>query len=131
MVKRHEGLRLKVYNDHLGNATIGYGHQMIKTEYKEISMEKAEEMLSYDLLTATEAFWHIFPYPRWFSENRKNAMIDMIFQLGPTGFRHFKKAIAHVEMAQWPEAAADFRDSLWARQTPVRAEEICRMIELG
>lgn len=131
MVKRHEGLSLVAYKDSLGWSTIGYGHLMVKQEYDRITVEKAEELLHADLLDAIEAFWYIFPYPRWFTEDRKNAIIDMIFQLGFSGFRHFKKAIAHIEMAQWAEAANDFRDSLWAKQVPVRAEEICKMIELG
>ena len=131
MVKRHEGLRLKAYKDSLGFLTVGYGHLCLKKEYDTITQDKAEELLKHDLLVAAESFANIFPYPKWFSQNRQDALIDMIFQLGSEGFRHFKKAIGHIDMAQWPEAAADFRDSLWAKQTPTRAEEICKLIEEG
>jgi lysozyme len=129
--KQHEGLRLKAYKDSLGFLTIGYGHRMLKNEYTEITLEKATSLLLSDLAEAEADFNYLFPCGRYFTPARRDALIEMIFQLGAAGLRHFKKALAHIDQAEWSPAVADFLDSLWARQTPARAKELCRKLEVG
>lgn len=131
LIKRHEGLRLKVYFDSLGFASIGYGHKVIKNFYSEITEEKAEELLTQDIETAEDSLAHIFPWWHLFTENRQAALIDMVFQLGGEGLSHFKKAIGHIRASEWIPAAEDFLDSLWAHQTPNRAAENCQLLKEG
>ncbi len=130
-LKHDEGLRLKKYQDSLGFWSIGYGHLMLKNEYDEITREKAEKLLAEDIETAEDGMAHIFPLWPSFSERRRDALTNMTFQLGVGGLLHFRQAIAHARSGQWKEAADDFRDSLWARQTPARAACICAIIENG
>jgi len=131
LIKKHEGLRLKVYYDQFGNATIGYGHKMLKMFYTDITAEKAEDLLTRDIETAEDGLAHIFPWWHLFTENRQAALIDMAFQLGGSGLAHFKKAIAHVRASEWIPAAEDFLDSLWAHQTANRAAENCQLLKEG
>ncbi len=130
-LKKDEGLRLKKYKDSLGFDTIGWGHLMLKNEYEEITREKAEELLAEDIETAEDGMAHIFPLWPAYSERRQDALTNMTFQLGVGGLLHFRNAIAHIRSRQWKAAADDFMDSLWARQTPARAERITRIIEEG
>jgi lysozyme len=51
LIKRSEGLRLQVYKDAVGKATIGYGHLILAGEDFSggITEEEAEEILKKDL----------------------------------------------------------------------------------
>lgn len=131
LIEKHEGLRLTAYTDTLGFWTIGWGHRMIKSEYSEISFAEAQKLLEKDIEIAEDGLAHLFPYWHLFSDNRQAALLDMVFQLGVGGLGHFKKALAHIHKSEWILASADFMDSLWARQTPSRAQENCLLIKDG
>lgn len=131
LIKKHEGLRLKKYLCSQGYPTIGYGHKMINNEYEEITLEKAQELLEEDVEEAYNSVLYIFPSFGGFSLNRKAALIDMTFQLGASGLKHFKKAVTLTNLGAWNEAADEYLDSLWARQTPNRAKEVTDMIREG
>lgn len=134
MLKRQEGLQLKVYKDQLGFPTIGYGHFCVKNEYTEITLEKAEELFREDIAIAEQSLRQVFYTSTLYrmSLNRFDALINMMFQLGFGHFLHFPKAIAHVKKEEWKEAADDFRDSIWAKvQTPERAKEVIDLLERG
>jgi len=50
------------------------------------------------------------------------------FQLGITRLRQFKLALGAMENHDYQEAARQFLDSNYAKQTPNRAQEIASMI---
>jgi lysozyme len=71
---------------------------------------------------------------RWFNsldDVRKDAMIDISFNLGATRFRGFKRALAAMEVADYTTAAKEFLDSKWSQDVKGRATELCYMIETG
>jgi lysozyme len=71
---------------------------------------------------------------RWFNsldDVRKDAMIDISFNLGATRLRGFKRALAAMEVADYKMAAKEFLDSKWSRDVKGRATELCYMIEMG
>jgi lysozyme len=71
---------------------------------------------------------------RWFNsldDVRKDAMIDISFNLGATRLRGFKRALAAMEVADYTTAAKEFLDSKWSRDVKGRATELCYMIETG
>jgi len=53
----------------------------------------------------------------------------MRFNLGPAGFRQFKKMIAAVNAGNFIEAAAQMKDSRWYRQVKNRAETLTAMMK--
>lgn len=130
-LKQDEGLRLKAYKDTLGNWTIGFGHLMVKSFCENISEETAEATLYEDVEYAENSLSLFFDSWTSISPRRKDALINLVFNIGMGGFTHFRKAIDHIRADEWPEAAEEFKDSLWFRQLPKRAERICKEIKEG
>ena len=120
-IKKHEGFRPTVYQCTEGYDTIGYGFA-VKDLYlsKDICDIILAEKLAKLQLDISNKF-------EWFENSPevvRNAVINMCYQLGLAGFSEFKKTIYYLETEQYKEAAIECLDSLWARQTPNRAEEI-------
>ena len=71
-----------------------------------------------------KVFWSL-------SDNRYNALVDMMFNLGKPRFLTFKKMIKAVECGDFDTAANEMLDSKWARQTKSRAIELSNLIREG
>ena len=119
-VAKHEGLSLNLYHDQYGHQTIGYGRNI---DTNGISKEEALFMLDNDLKVSICDLKEIFPNWDKISDNRKNVLIDMRFQLGGGGFRNFKIFIQSVKEENWPEAIKSIINSLYYKQVPSRAQE--------
>jgi lysozyme len=62
----------------------------------------------------------------------QEVLMNMRFQLGPGGFRSFKKFIAAVRGWDFVKAQAEGLDSKWAQHdTPERARELMEVIRHG
>ena len=67
----------------------------------------------------------------WFKEiddKAKGVVVNMCYQIGLRGFSKFKKTIYYLETQQYEEAADEMLDSLWAKQTPNRANQLSDII---
>ena len=124
-IKRHEGLRLKVYRCPAGKLTIGYGRNL---EDNGISEEEAEYLLINDLrfvedsLARRLAFWDNMP------KGVQQVLINMGFQLGINGLTAFRRTLALLDAANYKAAAEEMLNSRWARQTPNRARELAQIV---
>ena len=124
-IKKHEGFRSTVYQCTEGYDTIGYGFAIKDLYLSEevcdiILIEKIAELK----LNITKKF-------EWFEHSPdtiQNAVINMCYQIGLSGFSKFKKTIYYLETEQYDEAATECLDSLWAKQTPNRAKEVSEAI---
>lgn len=58
-------------------------------------------------------------------------MILMIFQLGITKAKQFKKMIAALKKNNWKEAIVQVRNSNWDRQTPTRVNDMISTLTNG
>ena len=58
----------------------------------------------------------------------QEVVLNMCYQLGITGVSKFRKAISALQEGEWQEAADEMLDSLWARQTSNRAEELSNIV---
>jgi lysozyme len=125
-VMSHEGFRQKPYLCTAGKLTIGYGRNL-----DDNGLTQAESIaLLLNDLAECERDLQSFPWWAGLSDARRNALLDMRFNLGPTRFRGFKKMLAALEAGNFTEAATQMRDSKWARQdVPARAEKLARMVE--
>jgi len=128
MIMRHEGLRLTPYRCSAGKLTIGYGRNL---EEVGISQEEAEYLLTDDIKRAWKEVLRIFPHYYSFSQNRQTALIDMMYNLGATKFRTFKKMIAAIKVDDWEEASRQAEDSKWYHQVGQRGVEIKNMLRKG
>ena len=127
-VKRHEGLRLKPYECPKGKLTIGYGHNI---EDNGIPRIVAEDLLDIDLLHAQNELFSNYPAYRWLSSGRKNALIDMAFNMGLPGLKNFKKMHKALSESDFDSAANEVLDSDYARQLPKRSLENSELIRNG
>lgn len=131
-IKKHEGLRLKVYLCPAGFKTIGYGHRLIGDELKIKSIDRdyAELLLDRDIETATVDLKEIFPTYKALPVSVRECLIELLFNLGRTRFLGFKKFIHAVNIRDWAEAARELRQSKWFMQVDGKDDEKGRGDEL-
>ncbi len=130
MLKRHEGVRSKVYLCSAGYETIGVGRNISESGMG-LSDDEVDYLLENDIERVIKELSAEY---RWFNsldDVRKDAMIDISFNLGATRLRGFKRALAAMEVADYKMAAKEFLDSKWSRDVKGRATELCYMIEMG
>jgi lysozyme len=82
LLKRSEGLRLKVYRDAAGLPTIGYGHKLTPRESfpNGITETQAENLLAGDATEAEQAVKRLVKVP--LSQGQFDALVDFTFNLG-------------------------------------------------
>jgi lysozyme len=125
LLEKHEGLRLTVYNDTVGKATIGIGRNLVD---RGISREEAYYMLYNDINYFRSELQKKLP---WFDsqpDDVKTVMIDMAFNLGIYGFLNFKNTLKHIQNKEYKLASEDMLNSLWAKQVGVRAIELADIL---
>jgi lysozyme len=123
----HEGLRLRVYFDSVGKATIGVGRNL---DDKGLTKAEAMQLLENDL---QECIADLASFP-WFESLdavRQRVLIDMRFNLGPTRFRRFVATLAAVSTGRYDEAADAMLASKWATQVKGRARRLAAMMRTG
>ena len=128
MLKRHEGLSLKVYLCTSKKQSIGYGRNLDDVG---ITMEEAEFLLKSDMRQAIDDAYAIFPLMFEYTENRQMALINMAFNLGKTRLRRFIGMIYAINRGDWEKAADEAIDSLWYKQVGGRAVEIANLLRRG
>ena len=121
-IKTNEGLRLKPYKCTAGKLTIGYGRNL---EDVGITTEEAGFMLETDIAQAFEDLDSIFGFKLFctLSNSRQRVLIDMMFNLGRTRFKKFKKMIRAVKEGNFQQATNELLDSRYAIQVPRRAHK--------
>lgn len=115
-IKKAEGLRLDVYEDTLGNLTVGYGHALHRGSC--IPMDVAERLFDADYQEAVHNYNQL---GLDLDSVRRSAVIDMVFNLGLAGVRKFEHFLFAMTHKDWIRAANELMDSRYARQVPDRA----------
>lgn len=127
LIRRHEGVRYKPYQCTAGKLTIGVGRNL---EDVGVSKDEVELMLANDI-EACATDLKTFYWWSALSPNRKAALLDLRFCVGPGGFRAFRKMIAAIEAHDWDEAGAQILDSRFAKQTGQRARDLSDLLRDG
>jgi len=130
-LERDEGIVLHAYEDHLGYTTIGIGRLIDKRKGGGITEEEAHYLLLNDIMKVESQLRDSVACYSDLDVTRQRALCNMCFQLGITGLLQFKKMLAAIEKEDWPEAYKQSMDSLWAKQTPERAERVAGIILRG
>ncbi len=142
MIRRHEGLRLSPYFCPGGHKTLAYGWNLDANQlpediaaclrvYGRITYDMAERLLNISVDTATRQARGIYPGFDDFTENRRNALVDFVFNLGAGGALKFKKMRAAIADGDWDRAADCMIQSKWFRQVGNRSREIVGLIREG
>jgi lysozyme len=130
-LKRHEGVRYYVYRDHLGYETIGVGRCINRSVGLGLSPDEVEYLLINDVQRCIEELDGAFEWFRDLDEVRREAMINLCFNLGLTKLRKFVKALEAMKQRNYNKAATEFLNSKWANQVGERSREVAYMIRTG
>jgi len=138
-LKFDEGLRLEKYKCTAGRWTIGYGHNLDahpnwpKGEKiaDTITEEEAEHLLAYDIGNTIISLWGRWPEIISLDKARRDACINMAFQLGINGFLRFRKMKKALMNKDWELAHKEALDSNWSKQTPARARRVASQLLTG
>lgn len=153
MLKGDEGVRNDVYWDHLGYPTVGIGHLIIFEKTRDmgrinsilsqqlgrqvngvITAEEVSTLFSSDI-NKTRAdmlrFENIRQVYIKVNRSRQMALENMAFQMGAGGLSKFRTTLDHMYNERWKEAQLGMLDSLWAKQTPGRANRVARIVLTG
>ena len=123
----HEGFSRYIYLDSVGVRTVGFGRNL---DDRGISREEAEMLLLNDLETSTEEAKK-FEFYENLTSNRRDVIVEMIFNLGLTRFKKFKKTIGYINQANHSAAADEMLDSRWAKQVGQRALTLSNKFRAG
>ena len=130
MLKRHEGVRSHVYLCSAGYETIGVGRNISNTGMG-LFDDEVDYLLENDIARVIKELSSEYPWFNNLDDVRKDAMIDISFNLGATRLRGFKNALSAMESADYTLAAKQFLDSKWSRDVKGRSHELASMIETG
>jgi lysozyme len=126
-IKEHEGFRDTVYYDHLGNATVGWGHLVTSEDNFTSGVTYPEEVLEQvfekDFAKAKEGADSLckdLPI----NYIARGVLIEMCFQLGVTGVSKFRNMFEALNIPDYNKASEEMLDSKWHEQTPARAKSL-------
>lgn len=120
---------LKAYQDTKNIWTIGHGRNL---QTMTIPESLAEQWFAEDVATAAK---HAEKFPEWQyldTEARQDALIELVFNMGPGRVQGFKKMLEAIRRQDWEEAAAELLDSKWRTDVgPTRSNRIAKQLETG
>ena len=130
-LKRHEGVKTHAYKDHLGYVTVGVGRCLEDGIGVGLSKDEIDYLLLNDIKRCSLELNTEFDWFSGLDAVRKDAMINLCFNVGLPRLKGFVKALAAMEAQDYEAAADEFFDSRWATQVGNRAVEVCAMIRTG
>lgn len=128
LVSEEEGRVAHVYLDSRKLWTIGVGCMVDPRAGGALCDEAIDVQLEHDLKTARQRAAALQGFDQC-NEVRQAVLVSMCFQLGVLkAWPNFKAALAR---GDYDAAAEEGMDSLWAKQTPARAQRQMRMLRTG
>ena len=132
MLRQHEGVRTHAYKCTSDNTTIGVGRNIDENGGIGLSADETDYLLANDVKRVEAELIAAFNWYKMLNDARKDAMMDMCFNMGLPRLRKFKRALAAMSANLYEIAAVEFLDSLWARQVGhKRSTTISEMIRTG
>ena len=129
-IAKHEGFEPRVYKCPNGFDTIGYGFAI-----KDLFMDKeiADFILDKKIRGILAGIEANDDWDQWFwdkPQNVKEVLVNMIYQIGFSGVRKFRKTIQYIKDDSFLLAGEEMLDSKWARSdSPNRAKELSDIIK--
>ena len=128
---KEEGFVPHCYEDHLGYKTIGIGRMIDKAKGGGITLDEAQYLLRNDIHWRTDDVRERLPFVKGMDMVRQAVLYAMAFQMGVDGLMEFRNTLKAVEEERWERAADGMLASLWARQTPGRANRLASAMRTG
>lgn len=128
-LRAEEGFRARPYRCTEGYLTIGYGLNLDAG----ITREEAEWLLRHRVRQTQDAVAAALPWWGRLDEVRRAVLVAMAYQLkgGVLGLLKFRATLGAVERGDYEAAATQMLKSLWARQTPKRAQRTAEAMRSG
>lgn len=146
-----EGEKLTIYQDTLGYWTVGIGHLLTKQASKTaaisvldklvgrstkgtITKAESEAIFKQDkdkLESQVLANTTLKPIYISLSSIRKQAVLNMVFQMGLASTASFKNSLTLIANGSYSVAKANLLKSKWASQTPNRAARVIDTLVTG
>ena len=124
-IKQEEGFSGTVYKCTEGFDTVGYGSRMPIT--KEEATLLLEYRLSKTISGVKSSLHHLNIH-----DEAWDILYHLAYQIGLGGLLKFKRMIVALENQDYYNASIEMKSSLWAKQTPNRANRLIdRMINLN
>ena len=120
-IKQEEGFSGTVYRCTEGFDTVGYGTKLPLTK------EESELILNHRL-NQTKAQLTSYLYDLDIKPEAWDILFNIAYQLGVNGVLKFKKMIEALRVKNYKEASKQGLDSLWAKQTPNRANRLMKRL---
>lgn len=125
-------------NDHIDNISIGDKGifiQDIETAKAILKTPLTDHHIALLLLSnlkdSADDLRRIFENWNTIDSARKEAVVDMHYNLGANNFREFKNFIGAVKRKDWTKAAEEVLLSLAAKQNPARYQRVSKVIRTG
>jgi len=127
-LKRDEGWVPHAYQDHLGYWTIGYGFLIDERKGGRLPKHIGNQWLQWEIEQRWRELTDAEPWLDDQPEDVQRALANMAYQLGVSGVLRFRKMLQALRDGNREKAAQEALDSLWAAQTPARAERVAELI---
>lgn len=134
LIELHEGRERNMYKDSRGIWTIGIGHNIQERGLSDAAIDFIFHEDIADVVDDCQTF-------HWFDnldEVRQAAVIDMVFNMGLSVFRGFRRTIAYLENGEYDLAGSEILrgsrpdgKSHYYAQVGQRAVTISRMLKTG
>jgi len=124
----HEGVKNKVYKDHLGIETIGVGRNLVD---RGLSDEEVDYLLGNDITIVENELDNGLSWWRDLDEVRQRALADLAFNMGLPRLHGFVKMLDGLQRRDYHAAADELLDSKYAKQVGARSERVANMIRTG
>jgi lysozyme len=121
----HEGLELKPYKCTANKTTIGVGRNI---EEVGISEDEAMYLLENDIKNVVAQCHATFSWFDGLTDIRKEAIVNLVFNMGLSTFCKFKNTISYLEQGLYELAGTELLDSNYARQVGQRSVDVANMI---
>ena len=126
-----EGEILHAYDDHLNFLTIGVGRLIDMRKGGGITQEESRYLLANDIKKRVADVEKALPFYAELNDARQAVLIGMAFQMGVDGLLKFKTTLALIKAGNYADAGEQMLKSLWAKQTPFRAERMANQMATG
>ena len=131
-IKACEGYVNKIYKCSEGFDTIFYGHKVLPEDTYEHDVEYpkeiGEEVFEKDFQRTLDAAERLIA-DRPINNTAKEVIINMVYQIGENGVSKFKNMWKALDKEDYGEASFQMLDSLWAKQTPNRANKLSKKMQ--
>lgn len=111
----HEGSRRFCYSDTLGYQTIGVGRNIDSRNGKGLSDDEISYLLKNDIEECRQSL-KAYKFYNIQDEVRKDALVEMRFNLGHDGLMKFKNMLLALSAKNYSLAIKEAKDSKWASQ---------------